>query len=66
MDRAAAVGVLDGLVIGLLASAVFFVAVALGLPALGLVAFAVATVATLTAQGSTMFALPHRDDALVS
>jgi hypothetical protein len=55
----AAVGVLDGLVVGLLAPAVFFVAVALGLPALGLVAFAVATVAALIAQASTMLALPH-------
>ncbi|HEX8135918.1 MAG TPA: hypothetical protein VF880_21120 [Actinomycetes bacterium] len=54
----AAVGVLDGLVIGLLAPAVFFVAVAVALPALGLVAFAVATVAALIAQASTMLALP--------
>jgi hypothetical protein len=56
---AAAVGVLDGLVIGLLAPAVFFLAVALALPALGLVAFAVATVAALIAQASTMLALPR-------
>ena len=56
---AAAVGVLDGLVVGLLAPAVFFVAVAVGLPAMGLVAFAVATVAALTAQASTMLALPR-------
>jgi hypothetical protein len=56
---AAAVGVLDGLVVGLLAPAVFFLAVAVGLPALGLVAFAVATVAALIAQASTMFALPR-------
>lgn len=62
----AAVGVLDGLVIGLLAPAVFFLAVALGLLALGLVAFAVAAVAALIAQASTMLALPHRDYALVS
>jgi hypothetical protein len=62
----AAVGVLDGLVVGLLAPAVFFVAAALGLPALGLVAFAIATVAALIAQVSTMFALPHRDYALDS
>jgi hypothetical protein len=55
----AAVGVLDGLVIGLLAPAVFFLAVAVALPALGLVAFAVATVAALIAQASTMLALPH-------
>jgi MFS family permease len=56
---AAAVGVLDGLVVGWLAPAVFFLAVALGLPALGLVAFAIATVAALMAQASTMFALPR-------
>jgi hypothetical protein len=56
---AAAVGVLDGLVIGLLAPAVFFLAVALALPTLGLVAFAVATVAALIAQASTMLALPR-------
>jgi hypothetical protein len=62
----AAVGVLDGLVIGLLAPAVFFLAVAVGLPALGLVAFAVATVAALIAQAGTMLALPHRDYAPVS
>jgi hypothetical protein len=62
----AAVGVLDGLVVGLLAPAVFFLAVALALPALDLVAFAVATVAALFAQASTMLALPHRDSALVS
>lgn len=55
----AAVGVLDGLIIGLLAPAVFFLAVALGLPALGLVAFAVATVAALVVQASTMLALPR-------
>ena len=55
----AAVGVLDGLVVGLLAPAVFFVAVAVGLPALGLAAFAVATVAALIAQASTMLALPR-------
>lgn len=56
---AAAVGVLDGLVIGLLAPAVFFLAAALALPALGVVAFAVATVAALLAQAGTMFALPQ-------
>jgi hypothetical protein len=55
----AAVGVLDGLVVGLLAPAVFFLAVALGLPALRLVAFAFATVAALIAQASTMLALPR-------
>jgi hypothetical protein len=55
----AAVGVLDGLVVGLLAPAVFFLAVAVALPALGLVAFAVATVAALIAQASTMLALPR-------
>jgi hypothetical protein len=38
---------------------VFFLAVAVALPALGLVAFAVATVAALIAQASTMLALPH-------
>jgi hypothetical protein len=43
----APVGVLGGLVIGLLAAAVFFLAVALALPALGLIALAVATGAAL-------------------
>lgn len=55
----AAIGVLDGLVIGLLAPAVFFLAVALALPALGLLAFAIATVAAVITQASTMLALPQ-------
>jgi hypothetical protein len=55
----AAIGVLEGLVIGLLAPAVFFLAVALALPALGLPAFASATVAAVITQASTMLALPQ-------
>jgi hypothetical protein len=55
---AAATAVLDGLITGLAAPAVFFLALALALPPLGLVAFAVATVAALLTQAATMFAIP--------
>jgi hypothetical protein len=50
---------LDGLLLGLLAPAVFFLALALTLPVLGLLAFAIATAAALTAQGITMLAIPR-------
>ena len=53
-----AVGVLDGLLVGLAAPAVFFVVLAVGLPAMGLLAFALATAAALLTQGATMFAVP--------
>jgi hypothetical protein len=55
---AAATAVLDGLVVGLAAPAVFFLILALSLPSLGLVAFAVAAVAALLTQGATMFTIP--------
>jgi hypothetical protein len=44
-EPTAAVGVVGGLLIGLLTAAVFFLAGALALPALGLIALAEATVA---------------------
>jgi hypothetical protein len=56
---AAAVGVLDGLVLGLLAPAVFFLVVGLGLSTMGLVAFVVATAVALVAQAGTVLALPR-------
>jgi hypothetical protein len=55
----AAVSVLDGLVLGLLAPAVFFLVLALALPTVGLIAFAYATAVALLAQGCTMLALPR-------
>jgi hypothetical protein len=54
----AATAVLDGLVMGLAAAAVFFVALALTLPSLGLAAFVIATIAALTTQAGTMLAIP--------
>jgi hypothetical protein len=53
-----ATAVLDGLVTGLAAPAVFFVALALALPPLGLLAFAPAALAALTTQAGTVFAVP--------
>jgi hypothetical protein len=50
---------LDGLVLGLLAPAVFFLTLALALPGLGLASFALATAAALTAQAATVFAIPR-------
>jgi hypothetical protein len=55
----AAIGVLDGLIVGLLAPAVFFLAAALALPTFGLLAFAIATIAALITQASTILALPQ-------
>ncbi|WP_306323721.1 MULTISPECIES: hypothetical protein [unclassified Streptomyces] len=54
----AAVSVLDGLIMGLAAPAVFFLALALALPPLGLPAFAVAALAALATQAGTVFAIP--------
>ncbi|HVW19453.1 MAG TPA: hypothetical protein VHB30_14520 [Solirubrobacteraceae bacterium] len=51
--------VLDGLLLGLLAPAVFFLALALLLPVLALPAFAIATPAAIAAQGATMLAIPR-------
>lgn len=56
---AGAAQVLDGLQLGLLAPAVFFLVLALTLPAIGLTAFAIATAAAITAQGASMLALPR-------
>lgn len=50
---------LDGLLFGLVAPAVFFVILALMLPAVGLVAFAAATAAAFAAQGASMLAIPR-------
>jgi hypothetical protein len=52
--------VLDGLIMGLAAPAVFFLALAVALPQLGLVSFAIATFAALIVQIGTMFAMPAR------
>jgi hypothetical protein len=56
---AGGIQVLDGLLLGLFAPAVFFLVLALTLPVLGLVGFAIATAAALTAQGITMLAIPR-------
>jgi hypothetical protein len=53
-----ATAVLDGLVMGLAAPTVFFLVLALALPSLGLLSFAVATLAALITQAGTMFAIP--------
>jgi hypothetical protein len=58
---AAGMKVLDGLLRGLLAPAVFFLALALLLPDAGLPAFAIATAAALATQAISMLAVP-RDD----
>jgi hypothetical protein len=52
-----ATGVLAGLLLGLFAPAVFFLTLAVALPAVGLVAFAIATVAALVVQAATMLAM---------
>ena len=54
----AASAVLDGLIIGLAAPAVFFLAITLTLPPLGLLAFAVGALAALLSQAATMFVIP--------
>lgn len=54
-----AVQVLDGLLLRLLAPAVFFLALALTLPSIGLVAFAVASVLAMATQGASMLAIPR-------
>ena len=55
---AGATNVLDGLVLGLAAPAVFFFVLALALPPLGLAAFAIAALAALISQSATVFAIP--------
>ncbi|MFJ8825426.1 hypothetical protein ACIREE_27080 [Streptomyces sp. NPDC102467] len=49
---------LDGLVMGLAAPAVFFLALTLALPSMGLMVFVVATLAALATQAGTMFVMP--------
>ena len=49
--------VLDGLLLGLLAPAVFFLVLALTLPAVGLPAFAIATASAVVAQGVSMLGI---------
>ena len=61
----AATQALDGLLIGLIAPAVFFLALALTLPAIGLSAFAIATVAAFAAQGASILAIPRDSDLRV-
>jgi hypothetical protein len=56
---AGAVRVLDGLLLGLLAPAIFFVVVALVLPDLGLAAFPIATAGAFAAQALSMLFLPR-------
>jgi hypothetical protein len=55
----AATQALDGLVLGLAAPAVFFLLLAITLPSVGLVAFAIATACALVTQGVTMLAIPR-------
>jgi hypothetical protein len=57
--RSGAVHVLDGLLLGLLAPAVFFLVLAHALPAGGLLAFALATTAAMAAQAASMLAIPR-------
>ena len=54
-----AIQVLDGLLLGLLAPALFFLVLALMLPVVGLVAFWVATVVAIAAHIVSMLALPR-------
>jgi uncharacterized membrane protein (GlpM family) len=61
-----AVQVLDGLLLGLFAAAVFFLVLALLLPVLGLLAFAVATAAAIGTQAITMLAIPRDQQPRVS
>jgi hypothetical protein len=62
---AGATQALDGLVVGLVAPAVFFLALALILPSAGLPGFAIAAAAALTAEAISMLAIP-RDQQHVS
>jgi hypothetical protein len=56
---AGAMQVLDGLLLGLLAAAAFFFALALLLPVVGLPAFGGAAVAALATQALSMLAIPR-------
>lgn len=62
-DAASAAQVLDGLVLGLLAPAVFFLTLALTLAGLGLWAFGVAAAVAVLVQAATMLAIPHDRDS---
>jgi hypothetical protein len=53
---------LDGLVLGLIAPAVFFLVLATTLTSVGLPAFALATAAAFAAQGASMFAIPRNPE----
>jgi len=55
---AGATQTLDGLVLGLIAPAVFFLVLAMTLSSLGLVAFVFATLAAFAAQTLSLFAIP--------
>jgi hypothetical protein len=59
---ASATQTLDGLVLGLLSPAVFFLVLALALPGMGLLAFALATGAALLAQSSSLLAIPRGEE----
>jgi hypothetical protein len=56
---AGATQALDGLVLGLIAPAVFFLVLAMTLPSIGLLAFAFATLAAFGAQTLSLFAIPR-------
>jgi hypothetical protein len=56
---ASATQALDGLVLGLLAPAVFFLVLALTLLAVGLLAFAIASAAAIAAHAVSLTAIPH-------
>lgn len=62
----AATQTLDGLVLGLVAPAIFFLVLALTLGRVGLVAFAFASGAALATQAVTLLAIPRNDAASVS
>lgn len=63
---AAATQVFDGLVLGLVAPAVFFLMLALLLPRAGLPAFAVAAAAALAAQALSVLAIPRGPEPSIS
>ena len=64
--HAGAIQVLDGLLLGLFAPAVFFLVLALMLPVVGLLAFAIATAAAITAQAISMLAIPREQQSPVT
>jgi hypothetical protein len=56
---AGATQVLDGLLLGLLAPAGFFLVLALTLPSIGLAAFAIASAAAIVTHGASLLAIPR-------